>query len=670
MSLTQGQSFEDMHVIARLGDDVQGEFYLVEHPTRGQQILKLAALPATDTANFLAYLNGELSSATQAFAHPGIVAVTDFGTTNTGTTDDSFWFTVNPLEGSDLRDTRLNDADAARVAADLADALDFTHSRGLTHRDVRPGNILLTRNPRTGHITHVALLNLGLSALAEHPDLPTTIGNPAPEVTHGQPATAHSDQYALAATLYELLTGHTAEHATPLSAYRPDLTELDGVFARALATDPTHRFPTCRDFAAHLTHTLATTPDYRATTPDQRAPSAFPNSDENHWDANPFTPTKRNRKPLLIGAIVAVILLLAASITTYALTRNDDTPPPVAGQAAEPEKLTVTDVSVERDKTCAVAGGDVYCWGSNINLGVGVEDTRTVSTPHKVERIANATAVSITTSPACAIGDGSLYCWGNKSWNTSSTDDAVLVEGLTDVVDIATYIGAICARTEDGNLYCWGNNEKGQAAVADTETVTSPTLVEGLTDVTDVAMDSDTTCAIAGGDVYCWGANENEILGNDDPEFTTHEPTKIDNISNATALGVQRGIGERACVATDTAVECWGPDPYGQGDPKPAMLTGVTAFTNTCVLADGAAYCWGLNENGRVGNGTTEYVTNPVRVPGLGTVTALSSSAESTCAISDDELYCWGGNESGQLGNGTTNASPRPVKVDFPIKEG
>ncbi len=159
---------------------------------------------------------------------------------------------------------------AAAMVSPVASALDAAHAAGLVHRDVKPANMLLDAQP--GRPDHVYLSDFGLSKATMSSARLTSsgafLGTPdyaAPEQIAGVHLDGSADQYALACTAFELLSGsppfqrdhamavvyaQSHEPPPPLSSRSAGLTqEVDRVMARALAKDPADRYPTCRDFA-------------------------------------------------------------------------------------------------------------------------------------------------------------------------------------------------------------------------------------------------------------------------------------------------------------------------------------------------------------------------------------------------------------------------------------
>ncbi len=143
---------------------------------------------------------------------------------------------------------RLSPSLTAKIISEAASALDYAHSRGIVHRDLKSANILVTDDGR------VKLTDFGLARSADAA-AGTACGTPgymAPEQARGEAVFA-SDQYSLAACAQELLTGEL-----PLPGASPSLPSqgVREVLARGLAPRPQDRFPDCRSFAAALARAL------------------------------------------------------------------------------------------------------------------------------------------------------------------------------------------------------------------------------------------------------------------------------------------------------------------------------------------------------------------------------------------------------------------------------
>ena len=157
-----------------------------------------------------------------------------------------------------LRDGEIDDRRAIEVCAQILDALEHAHARGIVHRDVKPANVLLAAGPDVD----VRLVDFGLAQFAEAEtltelgDIPGTLAYISPERLSGEPATAAADVWAVGVALWESLVGwhpfwagsmlETARRietgATPLGSIRPDLPkQLLNIVDRALSVDPARR---------------------------------------------------------------------------------------------------------------------------------------------------------------------------------------------------------------------------------------------------------------------------------------------------------------------------------------------------------------------------------------------------------------------------------------------
>lgn len=181
----------------------------------------------------------------------------------------------------------MRPAVVARLITQVGRALAATHAAGLPHGDVKPSNIFIRRSSRgamiaalsdygQGEMVAIAVQLAGSgSPMAREPWVQEQLLFTAPERLAGGAADAASDQYALAATAYYLLTGRppfTGDAAALLTAIpSASLTEpsallpeapagLDDVLSRALARDPSSRFESVEAFAVALERTLATAP--------------------------------------------------------------------------------------------------------------------------------------------------------------------------------------------------------------------------------------------------------------------------------------------------------------------------------------------------------------------------------------------------------------------------
>ncbi len=213
--------------------------------------------------------------------HPAILPLHDSGTA------DGFLYYVMPyFQGASLRDRIARQGalpleEVSRITHEIAGALSYAHSSGVVHRDVKPGNVLLSDG-------HAALADFGISRAprSEAADDLTgtggvigTIRYMSPEQARGDVALGpRSDQYALACVVYEMLCGkppHAGRTAWAVLASqmrgdvesvtraRPGVSiKTDAVIARALAADPADRFADVADFAEAVMVTLNAAPAF------------------------------------------------------------------------------------------------------------------------------------------------------------------------------------------------------------------------------------------------------------------------------------------------------------------------------------------------------------------------------------------------------------------------
>jgi serine/threonine protein kinase len=207
--------------------------------------------------------------------HPHIIPVFE-----AGEADGVLYIAMRYVPGEDLRalldrQGRLSVEATARIAAQVASALDAAHAHGLVHRDVKPGNILVAEGIDTDHPEHVYLADFGLmkrsltlTGLTSTGQFVGTVDYVAPEQISGKPVDGRCDVYSLACVVYEALAGmppfrrdddlaqvwaHLNEPPRPLSSHRTDLpAAVDGVLAKGLAKSPDDRYGSCLALVAAL----------------------------------------------------------------------------------------------------------------------------------------------------------------------------------------------------------------------------------------------------------------------------------------------------------------------------------------------------------------------------------------------------------------------------------
>ena len=207
-------------------------------------------------------------------SHPNIVTVID-----RGDDDGRQYIVFENVEGENLKELIVRSGplpvrQALELVLAVADGLAFAHEQGLVHRDVKPQNVLLSRE---GEIK-VTDFGIARSLHVDHgmTQTGTVLGTGeylAPEQASGKPVSPATDVYSLGVVLWELLAGdvpftgdnfvavalrHVNEPPPSLRQRRPDVSpRLDAAVERALAKDPARRFPTMAAFAEELRACLA-----------------------------------------------------------------------------------------------------------------------------------------------------------------------------------------------------------------------------------------------------------------------------------------------------------------------------------------------------------------------------------------------------------------------------
>src|SRR3954470_952871 len=262
-------------VEALIGRGGMGEVYRAMDERLGRPVaLKVLADGAASDERYRARLLEE-SRRAASLDHPNVVPVYE-----AGEADGHLFLAMRYVPGTDLkallrREAALEPERAIAIVAQVADALDAAHRRGLVHRDVKPSNVLLDHADGREH-AYLADFGLTRSTSDRGPAdarFTGTVDYVAPEQIRGDAVDGRADEYGLACLLFECLTGtvpyrsasgvgalfaHLEEPVPRVGERRVGLpADLDGVFARALAKDPADRFATCTAFVDEARAALA-----------------------------------------------------------------------------------------------------------------------------------------------------------------------------------------------------------------------------------------------------------------------------------------------------------------------------------------------------------------------------------------------------------------------------
>ena len=254
-------------LLVPIGTGASGRVYAAEDTRLRRRVaVKVLHAALAEDAGFLRRFRAEAQVAA-ALHHPNIMAVHDWGE------DEQPFMVVELLEGGSLRamldrGNLLSTAQAARIGRDVADALDYAHSRGIVHRDVKPANLLFDEHGR------VRIADFGLArALAEASWTEPagavfgTARYASPEQARGVQLDARSDLYSLSLVLVEAVTGHipfaadttigtlAARTQQPVVA-PPEMGPLSAVVERAGQIDPGDRYPDAATMEAALADSI------------------------------------------------------------------------------------------------------------------------------------------------------------------------------------------------------------------------------------------------------------------------------------------------------------------------------------------------------------------------------------------------------------------------------
>ena len=383
-----GTTFAEYRIQGVLGQGGMGTVYLAQHPRLPRSVaLKLLNRDVSTDPEVARRFERE-ADVVARLEHPGIVGVLD-----RGTEDGHLWIAMQFVQGTDAASwdaAAQPPANVVGLLAGIASALDYAHSRGVLHRDVKPANILIAQGDDFRQARAV-ITDFGIAGLVDSTDtkltatgtFTATLAYGSPEQLSGAAVDHRSDQYSLACTLFALLAGqppyaatnpgqvvmgHLTQPVPRLTSVRPDLpAALDAVLERAMAKQREQRFPNCTEFitaagAALEGRRTADTVDSARVAPTvhNSAPIGYEQVGEVHpphpgWappgagpgpmqcgpaahgpgrgnPIRPYAPARRSGFPVvpavIIGLVVALIGVATVVSVAVSASGDNDSPPP------------------------------------------------------------------------------------------------------------------------------------------------------------------------------------------------------------------------------------------------------------------------------------------------------------------------------------------------------
>jgi predicted Ser/Thr protein kinase len=351
-----------------IGRGGMGDIYRATDSVLGRVVaIKILAERFAQDTSVRKRFTREALSAARLSGEPNTVTIYDVGEH-----DDRPYIVMEHLSGGSLDDV-LRDGGPQppeRVFTwleEAARALDAAHREGVVHRDVKPANLMLDGEGNV-HVADFGIASsAGMDSLTMTGTVLGTAGYLSPEQAQGDRAGSASDRYALGIVAWELLTGRrpfesespTAEAAAHVNAPIPAVSaagdlprQLDPVFERALAKDPTQRYGTAGEFVADLRSAFS---DAAGSTSELAAVAPAPTAATRQLHGvergeimpyRPPAPPARNAWPLLAALLVAGAV--GGALLAYFLTRNDVAPTTVVTKI---QRVTTQGRTVEKRVT-------------------------------------------------------------------------------------------------------------------------------------------------------------------------------------------------------------------------------------------------------------------------------------------------------------------------------
>jgi Protein kinase domain len=302
-----GSEVAGFRITSVLGHGGMGTVYVAEQSSPRRRVAMKLLRPDLSADEAFQRRFVHESEAAASTEHPNIVPIYA-----SGESDGVLYIAMRYVEGTDLRERIAQDGAmppeaAVEVVSQIAGALDAAHRRGLVHRDVKPGNILLDEHGNA-YLTDFGLIKRSevSTGITKTGQFMGSIEYCAPEQIRGEEVDGRADVYSLGCVLYECLAGqppfkrdteiatlyaHMEQQPPRLPAAAASAADLDGVLARAMAKRPSDRYPTTGELARDARRAVGVSSGERVAVSE---------------------PSRRRPIALVMGVVGLVAVLLAA----------------------------------------------------------------------------------------------------------------------------------------------------------------------------------------------------------------------------------------------------------------------------------------------------------------------------------------------------------------------
>jgi serine/threonine-protein kinase len=316
--------------------------------------------------------------------HPAIAAIYDTGEERGATGEPLPYIVMEFVNGRTLKEVlaaeqRLQPRRALEVTADICAALEFSHRHGIIHRDVKPGNVMVTPSGQVKVMDFGIARDLGSGAttMTQTSAVIGTAQYLSPEQARGEAVDARSDVYATGCVLFELLCGHppfvgdspvsvayqhVREDPRPPSQINREVTgDIDAIVLKALAKNPANRYQSAAEMRADLLRAAAGRPVL--ATPVMREQETALLGGQGAAPARVGDPGRRRASTWVLASlavlgVLAVVALIVGLILASRSGEETVTVPSVIGETAEVAEELIREVGLVPREGDPVASAD------------------------------------------------------------------------------------------------------------------------------------------------------------------------------------------------------------------------------------------------------------------------------------------------------------------------